>query len=256
MENLVTITAADIARFKVSGKPQQGRISLQEFREKGAYQVPRAPHDRLGFIAYKAFRDDPVKNPLKTASGKLEIHCQALSDVIAAYGFSTCPPIAMYQPPVQGYEATFRDFKAKVKGEFPLQMFTIHYPRRAHSVFDNVRQLREAFPQEFFMNPDDAVARGIRDGDTVLIRSAAGKVIRPVYLTERIMPGVVTLGEGAWVEKDETTGIDKAGATNSLSSTILTGQGEEPWNTLNVEVEKWAGASLAPDFTWPQRIVF
>jgi len=47
-----------------------------------------------------------VKNPLKTASGKLEIHCRALSDKIAAYGFTTCPPIAMYRKSVEGYEDT------------------------------------------------------------------------------------------------------------------------------------------------------
>ena len=47
-------------------------------------------------------------------------------------------------------------------------------------------------------------------------------------MTEVMMPGVVTLGEGAWVELDEETGIDKAGATNTLCGTHLSGQGEEP----------------------------
>ena len=256
MEPVVTITEADIKEWGVNGKPQQGRITLAEFRERGSYQVQRAPGDKIGFIAYKAFRDDPVKNPLKTASGKLEIHCQPLSDVIKAYGFTECPPIAMYRKPEEGYEDTFKDYGKKIKGDFPLQLFTIHYPRRSHSVFDNVKQLREAFPQEFYMNPDDAEARGLKEGDTVLVSSRHGKVLRPLHLTERIMPGVVTLGEGAWVELDEETGIDKAGATNSLCGVRLTGQGEEPWNSTNVQVEKWTGAPLKPDHTWPQRIVF
>lgn len=255
-EPLVTITAQDVAEWKVTGEPQQGRITLAEFREQGVYQVPRAPGDKFTFIAYKGFRDDPVNNPLKTASGKLEIHCRALSDVIAAYGLTTCPPIAMYRKPAEGYEDTFKDFAARVKGDYPLQLFTIHYPRRSHSVFDNILQLREAFPQEFFMNPADAAARGIQNGDTAKITSRHGTVLRPVCLTERIMPGVVTLGEGAWVDKDEATGIDKAGATNSLDGVHPTGQGEEPWNTCNVQVEKWTGEPLSPDVTWPQRIVF
>jgi anaerobic dimethyl sulfoxide reductase subunit A len=119
-----------------------------------------------------------------------------------------------------------------------------------------VRQLREAFPQEFFMNPVDAAARGLKAGDTVLVTSKHGKVLRPLYLTERIMPGVVTLGEGAWVEKDDETGIDKAGATNSLCGARLTGQGEEPWNTTIVQVEKWTGEPLPSDHTWAQRIIF
>lgn len=256
MEPLVTITEEDIAQWKVQGKPQQGRITLSKLLEQGVYQVPRAPGDAFEFIAYKDFRDDPVKNALPTASGKLEIYCQALSDKIAAYGFTTCTPIPTYRPPEEGYEGTFKDFKAGVKGDFPLQLFTVHYPRRSHSVFDNVGQLREAFPQEFFMNPEDAAARGLKEGDTVKITSRHGAVIRPLHLTERIRPGVVTLGEGAWVELDETLGIDKAGATNMLDGTHLTGQGEEPWNTCNVQVEKWTGAPLTPDHTWPQRIIF
>lgn len=255
-EPLVTITQSDIKEWGVEGEPQKGKISLSEFIENGVYQAAKGTGENLIDIAGKAFRDDPEKNPLNTASGKLEIHCQTLSDFIKAFGFTETPPIAKYEAPVEGYEETFSNYEKKEKGEFPLQMFTIHYPRRSHSVFDNVPQLREAFPQEFYMNPDDAKERGIKEGDTVLIKSNHGKVIRPVTLTERMMPGVVTLGEGAWVERDDETGIDKAGATNSLNGARLSGQGEEPWNTCIIEVEKWEGEPLKPDQEWPQRIIF
>jgi anaerobic dimethyl sulfoxide reductase subunit A len=70
-----------------------------------------------------------------------------------------------------------------------------------------------------------------------------------------MMPGVTTLGEGAWVEKDEASGIDKAGATNSLCGTTPSGQGVQPWNTLIVQVEKYEGPiKLEPDAKWPQRV--
>lgn len=105
------------------------------------------------------------------------------------------------------------------------------------------------------MNPIDAEARGIKNGDIVLVSSRHGKVIRPVFVTERMMPGVTTLGEGAWAEVDEATGIDKAGATNTLNGPIPTGQGHAGWNTCNVQVEKYTGSiKLEPDHTWPQRI--
>ncbi|MFS8629845.1 MAG: molybdopterin-dependent oxidoreductase, partial [Bacillales bacterium] len=207
-EPLVTITQKDIDEWGVEGKPQQGRIPLKEFLEKGVYQA-ELKKDQL-YIAGKDFRDDPENNPLDTASGKLEIHCQPLSDIIEAFGFTKIAPVAKYDPPEEGYEDTFADYEKGIKGDYPLQLYTIHYPRRSHSVFDNVPQLREAFPQEFFMSPEDAKKRGIKDGDTVLIKSRHGKVLRPVTLTERIMPGVTTLGEGAWVERDDETGIDKA----------------------------------------------
>lgn len=255
-EALVTITAKDIKNWGVDGKPQKGKISLEELVEKGSFQVPRSPNDNFTVIQGEAFVKDPIANPLTTKSGKLEIHCQSLSDDIAAYGFTTIPPIAKYEPPVEGVEDTYKDWNKKIKGDYPFQLYTIHYARRSHSVFDNVPQLREAFPQEFVMNKRDANELGLKDGDTVLIESRHGKVIRPLFVTETMMPGVVTLGEGAWVEIDEETGIDKAGATNTLCGTHLSGQGEEPWNTTNVRVEKYKGKALLPDAEWQQRIIF
>ncbi|MFN2147754.1 MAG: molybdopterin dinucleotide binding domain-containing protein, partial [Anaerolineales bacterium] len=253
-EPLLTITADDIQAMGVEGEPQQGRITLSEFKEKGVYQVERKPGDSYIHTPGMAFREDPEANPLSTASGKLEIHCQALSDKIAAYGFSTIPPIAQYNPPIEGYQATFEDWDNKVKGEYPFQMVTLHYMRRSHSVFDNITQLRKAFPQGLWMNPVDAKPLGIAHGDTVQVTSPHGTVIRPVIVTTRTTPGVVILGEGAWVEYDEQLGVDKAGATNTLCGTHPTGQGEEPWNTTIVRVDKWNGTALEADYTWPHRV--
>ena len=253
-EPLVTLTADDIKALGVDGKPQQGRISFQELKTKGVYQVKRYPGDPYGFIAGQAYRNDPVTNALNTKSGKLEIHCQALSDKIAAYGFTTCPPIAQYRKPVEGFEDTFTDWDKKIKGDYPFQMVTIHYARRSHSVFDNIGQLRRAFPQELMMNALDAKRLGIKSDDTVLMSSRWGKVLRHVYVTNRVTPGVIMLGEGAWAEVDENNGIDKAGATNTLDGAHPTGQGEEPWNSCNVQVVKWTGAPLEDDYKWPHRV--
>ena len=254
-EKLVTVTDADMAELSVTGKPQTGRLPIKEFREKGFYQVRRYQGDKYGYIAHKAFRENPEANPLPTASGKFEIHCQTIADFIKKQGWTQIRPIPTYNRPIEGYEDTFKDWEKKVKGPYPLQLFTIHYPRRAHSNFDNVPWLREAFPQEFMMNPKDAAERGIQDGDIVKVTSLHGAVIRPVFLTERIMPGVTTLGQGAWAEIDEATGIDKAGNTNMLNGDIATGQGHAGYNTCIVQVEKY-DKPLLPDHKWPQRIVF
>jgi anaerobic dimethyl sulfoxide reductase subunit A len=253
-EPLVTITASDISNLGVEGTPQTGRIPMQELISKGVYQVKRSPGDNFSYITDKEFINDPVTNPLKTPSGKYEIFSQELSDAIKAYGFTTTPPIAQYNRPYQGYEDTFADWDKKVKGEYPLQLLTTHYYRRSHSVFDEIPQLRRAFPQEMWMNTFDAEARGIKNGDTVLIRSRWGKVLRPAYVTDRIMPGVVDLGEGAWVDWDDENQIDRAGATNTLAGTTPSGQGVQPWNTNNAQVEKWTGVQLKPDYTLPMRV--
>ncbi len=255
-ESLVTITEQDIQEWGVEGNPQEGKITLKDLLEQGVYQVPRSPDDNLTVVQGEDFVKDPEANPLGTKSGKLEIHCQSLSDKIAAYGLTTIPPIAKYEPPLDGYEATLKDWQSKEKGNYPFQLVTIHYGRRSHSTYDNIPQLREAYPQDFVMNTRDGEALSLKDGDTVLIESAYGKCIRPLTLSETLMPGVVTLGEGAWAELDDETGIDKAGATNVLCGARLSGQGEEPWNTTIVRVEKYNGEPLKSDAEWKQRIIF
>lgn len=255
MENLVTLTAADIQEIGAKGEPQQGRITFQELKAKGVYQVERKPGDNLGFIAYEDFRKDPVANPLKTTSGKLEIHSQTLADFIKAYGFTEIRPIPTYNPAVEGIEATYKDFKGKVKGEYPLQVINPHYLRRSHSIFDNVPWLREAWPNPVFLSSKDAEERGIVTGNTVLIKSKHGKTLRTAEVTETLMPGVVGLPHGAWVEMDEKNQVDKAGSDNILTGPIATGQGIGAWNTTICQVEKWTGTPLKPDTEWPQRIV-
>ncbi|MBI5301778.1 MAG: molybdopterin-dependent oxidoreductase [Chloroflexi bacterium] len=247
MENLVTITEDDIKEMGVTGKPQQGRITIKEYREKGVYCVQRAMDDKLGYTAFEAYIQDPVKNKVATKSGKLEIYSKAVSDWIKDCGFNTKDPLPKYDPPIEGYEETVKDPK------YPLQLYTIHYMRRSHSSFDSLPWLREAYPQEFMMNPLDAQARGIKQGDIVKITSRHGAVVRPVYVTERMMPGVTTLGEGAWIDIDEETGIDRGGATNTLNGDFATGQGHSGHNTCIVQVEKWNG-TLPPDSKWAQRI--
>jgi anaerobic dimethyl sulfoxide reductase subunit A len=122
-------------------------------------------------------------------------------------------------------------------------------------VFDNVQWLREAWPQELMMNTQDAASRGIQTGDTVRVFNRHGSVLRPVLVTPRARPGVVFLGEGAWPEFDEN-GNDIAGATNTLSGDYPSGPDIESWQACVVEVEKWTGEPLAPDYTWASRIVF
>ncbi|NLP43110.1 MAG: molybdopterin-dependent oxidoreductase [Peptococcaceae bacterium] len=253
---LVTITEADIAEWGVQGEPQQGVITLKEFQEKGLYQVERKPGDNYGYIAYKAFREDPVNNPLGTASGKMEIHSQALADRINNMGYSKIKAIPTHIPPVEGYEATFKDWEKKIKGNYPYQVINPHYLRRSHSVFDNVQWLRETWPNPVFISVKDAEEKGIKDGDTVLLTSQHGKVLRTACVTERFMPGVIGLPHGAWVDIDEKTGIDTGGADNILCGPISTGQGVSGWNSCICNMEKYTGAPLIPDIEKPQRIFF
>lgn len=255
-EPLLTITAEDIAEMGVEGQPQEGRIEYQQFKKDGIYTVERKEGDGFGHVCLEAFRNDPEANPLSTESGKLEIYCRTLAEDLEACGWSTIDPLPHYTPAIEGYEETFSDWDGKVKGEYPYQLVSIHSPRFAHSTFGNVPILREAFDHPLYMNPLDASASGVETGDTALVTSKWGRVLRPVLATDIIMPGVVALAQGAWVDIDEDTGIDKAGCVNVLNGPNPVGFGHQSFNSTIVKVEKWDGEELLPDAEWEPREMF
>ncbi|WP_324390681.1 molybdopterin-dependent oxidoreductase [Aggregatilinea sp.] len=245
-EPLVTITAQDIKDMGVEGEPQKGRITIEEFREKGIYKVPREADDALMHIAHAAFIADPEANPVATSTGKFEIYCPTLAAMVNQYGFSTIYPIGKYQEaePDQGYHARTE--------EYPLILFTPHSLRRAHTNLDNVPALREAFPQECFMSVVDAEARGLKTDDVVLMSSPHGKVIRRVKVLPGMVPGAVALEDGAWIDIDNETGIDRSGNPNILQAPRASGQGVQCWTGTLLQVEKYDG-DLVADYKRPAR---
>lgn len=255
---LVTITDADIAEWGVQGKPQQGVIGLKELKEQGGYQVKRYPGDPYTFIGYEDYVKDPAKNPRPSQSGKFELYCQWKSDTIDAMKISepgTYKPYPNYIRPVEGYEDTFDNWSNKEKGDYPYQVFNPHYLRRAHTAFDNIPQLREAFPNPVFINAQDAAEKGVKDGDTVLISSRYGQILRKASITETLMAGVIALPHGPWPDIDEKTGIDTNGNENVLYGSVTQGMGVSGYNTLNINFEKYKGTPIVDDDQKPQRII-
>ena len=158
-------------------------------------------------VAFEAFRADPESHPLDTPSGKIEIFSQRL---FALDRPDEIPAVPKY---VQEWESPFGPEAA----EYPLQVMGHHTLHRVHSTHDNNDWLAEAFPQRVFMNPADAAARGIGDGDRVKVYNERGATIVPCRVTDRILPGVIDLPQGAWWSPDEA-GIDRNGCVNVLTS--------------------------------------
>ncbi len=252
-EPLVTITDDDIKKWGVQGNPQIGRITMEEFKEKGIYQVERKPKDKFVYIHNKKFREDPQKNPLGTKSGKIEIHCQELADAVTKAGWNKGYPIARYIPPTHGYEATFQNWEKKIKGKYPLQLCSVHGQRQTHSIMGNVPWLREAFPYEIYMNTIDAKSRGLSEQDVVRVFNEHGSLLRRLHITERVMPGVVILPQGSWIEIDED-GNCKGGSANILTGDYPSGPDIESFQACIVEIEKH-NKPLELDYKWKQRIV-
>ena len=252
-EPLARVTQEDIDKYGLAGSPHDGRVPFEQLMEQGGYQVKRQIDDQYTTTPWQKFVADPENNPLSTKSGKFEIYCQALSDAIAQFGSTPLDPLPKYVPAKDGYEDSFSDWDNKVKGEYPLQMITVHHMARAHSTYGNVRAIREIHADDLLMNPIDAAQYGVENGDTCLVQSAHGKILRRVTLTEVIMPGVVSLGEGNWTNWNPKTGIDEGGSVNSLEGSAFVGDGFSPFNSLLVNVQKYDGDPLTPGYLEPMR---
>lgn len=254
-ENCFTFTEEHAQKYGVSNPPQKGAMDFDEFMEKGKFTVERHVGDKRGYIGYEDFVKDPEKNPRPSKSGKLELYCQEKADGYNVQGLNPDPikPYANYIVPNQGYESTFEDWDNKVKGAYPLQAYTGHYLRRAHTCYDNLQWTQEAFQNPVFMNASDGADRGLVDGDTVLIRSAYGKCLRRVQLLESMIPGSVDLPHGVHSVLDETDPediVDRGGSEQILYGPVHSNYYHQldNYNTVLVEIEKYDGEPLVQDF--------
>ena len=179
--------------------------ALDKFEKSnnGVYSVPvKDPK-----IAFKDFREDPLKNKLNTPSGKIELFSKDLYDMNNP-GF--IPPVPKY---IEEWESPF----GKESEKYPLSVIGHHYMPRVHSTHDNNDWACEAFPQRVFINEIDAELRGIKSGDFVKIYNDRGAIIMKSRVTNKILPGVIDIPQGAWWEPDEK-GIDRRGNVNVLTS--------------------------------------
>ncbi|EOI9099035.1 molybdopterin-dependent oxidoreductase [Cronobacter sakazakii] len=180
------------------------------FRQQGIFKLrdPQGHH-----VAYQAFRENPAANPLDTPSGKIEIYSSALADIAAHWQL----PEGDVIHPLPVYSPGFEQVSDPLRAQYPLQLTGFHYKSRTHSTYGNVDVLQAACRQQVWINPQDAQARGINDGDLVRVWNARGEARIEAKVTPRIMPGVVALGEGAWYQPD-AEGVDHAGSINALTT--------------------------------------
>ncbi|EON4255755.1 molybdopterin dinucleotide binding domain-containing protein [Escherichia coli] len=207
--------------------------SYDELKKMGIYKR-KDPNGH--FVAYKAFRDDPEANPLKTPSGKIEIYSSRLAEIARTWELEKDEVIS----PLPVYASTFEGWNSPERRTFPLQLFGFHYKSRTHSTYGNIDLLKAACRQEVWINPIDAQKRGIANGDMVRVFNHRGEVRLPAKVTPRILPGVSAMGQGAWHEANMSGDkIDHGGCVNTLTtlrpSPLAKGN---PQHTNLVEIEK------------------
>jgi anaerobic dimethyl sulfoxide reductase subunit A len=179
---------------------------------------------------YVAFSDqirNPDKNPFPTPSGKIEIYSQRIADVNMP---ETLPAIPKYIEMWEGPNDPLRK-------RFPLRLITPHSRKRTHSQFHNIGWFQSLEPHTVWISTVDAKVRGIKNKDEVKVFNNRGAVLLKAKVTERIMPGVVSIYQGAWYGGDGS-GIDPGGCANTLTRDETSPAGAFAHNTSLVEVEK------------------
>ena len=86
--------------------------------------------------------------------------------------------------------------------------------------------MKSVAPQQCWINEKDAESLGVKQDDAVIVSTERGRTQLTAKVTSRIMPGVVSIPQGAWYDPEsraaETIGsrdvLDKGGCISVLTS--------------------------------------
>jgi len=210
--------------LRIFSSPRKDIKSYDEMKRDGFYKVKVDEP----FVAFKEQIADPENNPFPTLSGKIEIYCEHIAEL----DIPNMPPIPKYLSHEEHYDAPL----AK---KYPLQLLTPHNKRRTHSSISMIPWLEEVEPHMVWINPIDAELRRIEHGDLVDIFNDRGRVRIPANVTERVIPGVVVVYQGAWYNPNEE-GVDVGGCGNVLTKDSRSPGGAFPMNSALVQVELYS----------------
>jgi len=219
------------------------------WNDKGYLEFPVNP-DSEKTVAWAQFRENPALNPLGTPSGKIEIY----SKTIEGFHYDDCPPHPTWLEPAEW-------LGSPKTAQYPLHVLSPHPKFRLHSELDNtwIRDWYEVQQREpIWINPQDAQARGIQDGDLVRVFNSRGETLAGASITDRVTPGVIIMHEGGWydpLDPGKIGTLDKHGNVNAVTldkGTSKLAQGTIA-DTALAQVEKYSGSVPAiTAFTPPE----
>lgn len=183
-------------------------ISFDKFWSEGyvQYDIPESSKE---YVRHEAFRKDPIKNKLKTQSGKIEI----FSKKIKSFGFIGYPTWIEPKEWLGAKQATI----------YPFHLVSPHPAYRLHTQMDNtwvVQAFKVAGKEPIMINKEDAKKLNIKNGDIVEVSNKRGKLLAGAVVTNDIRSGVLAIHEGAWYSpqnRDEENSICTSGHVNVLT---------------------------------------
>lgn len=183
-------------------------VTFDEFWEKGVLKLD-VPEAARGWVRHGDFYEDPVKNPLHTVSGKIEMYCETIAD----FNCKECPPIPKYLEPVE-FLGNAKLGQVHVVSPHPRMRIHSQMAQSDTRKYENVKGR-----QHVRISVEDAQANGIKDGDLVELYNDRGAVIAGAVVSDKIMKGVASLEEGNWVQFD-SKGRCNNGSINTITTSI------------------------------------
>ena len=118
--------------------------------------------------------------------------------------------------PAPIYQSTVRGMDDDLVKQYPLMMLCPHGRYRVHYLFwDHPWLKNHVYRHRIWINPADAKARGIKEGDKVMAYNDRGKVVMRAYVTSRVMPGIIVIRHGGKYIPD-TSGVDMGASPSTL----------------------------------------
>jgi len=204
------------------GSGVQDMISWEEFQRKGYFVIPTARDWERDPVGMAEFVANPGAHPLETESGKIEFYSERLAGQFPED--KERPPVPHWIAYGESQQESRQHPRARL---YPLLLVSNHSKWRVHAEHDDLSWTREIamskvkgpdgyLYEPVWINPRDAAARGIIDGDIVKVYNERGAVLGGARVTERIMPGAVSQDHGA--RHDPLgPGLDRGGSNNLLS---------------------------------------
>ncbi len=224
----------------------KGMTTYKEFKRKGYYVIPTDPEWENQPAGLAKFYEDPENNPLETPSGKIEFYSQNLGKHFP--DDNERPPVPHWIEKGESHDERFSSERSR---DYPLLMMSNHGRWRVHAQCDDISWTREITTckvkgpdgygyEPLWINPSDALARGIENGDVVKVYNERGAVLAGAYVTERLMPGVVYMDHGARYDPIVPGELDRGGAINTITPHNLTSKNATGMvvSSFLVEVER------------------
>lgn len=184
-------------------KANEGKFEMPEFNEFWEKSVLDFGEGKP-WVRHADFRKDPELNPLGTPSGFIEI----TSRKIGRYGYEHCQEHPMW------FEKSERSHGGPGSDKYPFWLQSCHPDKRLHSQMCESEEFRATYAvqgrEPVYINPIDAKAKGIKDGDLVRVFNGRGQLLAGAVLTDSYPRGVIRIEEGAWYGPlNEKEGADR-----------------------------------------------